>query len=170
MDFPSPSAPAPDDPMDEHSEEMESFELAAPDVQPIAGSPQSDDDNDAGGDFGFGLDFLQAVSSSQSPGLIGGGLRDDGPHKHGKQKKISRHGIPVPNLPTGVTKRLAARFARPRAGSQVKIDKAALAAIEQASSWFFEQASQDLAAYSKHAGRKTIDENDVTTLMRRSVP
>ncbi|KAJ5594467.1 uncharacterized protein N7459_000675 [Penicillium hispanicum] len=167
MDFPSPSAPAPDDPMDGHSEEIESFELAAPDVQPLAGSLQSDDGNDAGGDFGFGLNFPQAVSPSQTPGLIGGGLRDDGPHEHGKQKKLSRHGIPVPNLPIGVTKRLATRFARTRAGSQVKIDKAALAAIEQASSWFFEQASQDLAAYSKHAGRKTIDENDVTTLMRR---
>lgn len=86
-----------------------------------------------------------------------------------KQKKISRHGIPVPNLPAGVVKKLATRFAHTKSGSKAKINKAAMAAIEQASSWYFEQVSQDLAAYSKHAGRKTIDESDVSTLMRRLV-
>jgi histone H3/H4 len=72
-------------------------------------------------------------------------------------------------LPAGIVKKLASQFARTGAGSKTKINKAALAAIEQASSWYFEQVSQDLAAYSKHAGRKTIDESDVTTLMRRYV-
>jgi len=38
-----------------------------------------------------------------------------------------------------------------------------------ASDWFFEQVSDDLGAYSKHAGRKTIDESDVVTLMARYV-
>ncbi|KAF9124811.1 hypothetical protein BGW39_007877 [Mortierella sp. 14UC] len=32
---------------------------------------------------------------------------------------------------------------------------------------FFEQASNDLAAYANHAGRKTVDEDDVELLMRR---
>jgi histone H3/H4 len=108
------------------------------------------------------------VSMSESPGLVGGGLREEDTVVHGsKQKKLSRHGIPVPTLPAGVIKKLATRFARARAGPKAKISKSTLAAIEQASSWYFEQASEDLVAYSKHAGRKTIDEADVTALMRR---
>ncbi|KAJ5937384.1 hypothetical protein N7454_004684 [Penicillium verhagenii] len=144
LDFPSPP-PAPiDDPEDDNLGDMEGFELSAPDFQPIARSVSSDDD--AGGDFmGFdGFDVVHPASRSQSPGMIGGGLRDEAMTVPSKEKKLSRHGIPVPNLPT-----------------------AAMAAIEQASSWFFEQASTDLAGYSKHAGRKTIDESDVAMLMRR---
>lgn len=169
LDFPSPNAAAVEDPMDEPLGDMEGFELSAGNIQPVPGLPPSDDDNDAGGGFGLGLDFPPAASPSQSPGVVGGGLREESFPMQGKQKKISRHGIPIPNLPTGVVKKLATRFAHTRMGSKTKINKAALAAIEQASSWYFEQVSQDLAAYSKHAGRKTIDESDVTTLMRRSV-
>jgi histone H3/H4 len=146
---------------------MEDFALSTADVQPL---PVQSDDDDAGGDFGFGLEFPPAASPSDSPGIVGGGLRDQDVSAQSKQKKISRHGIPVPNLPAGVVKKLATRFARSKAGAKSKINKATLAAIEQASSWYFEQASQDLAAYSKHAGRKTIDESDVTTLLKRLVP
>jgi histone H3/H4 len=147
-------------------EETGEFELNPGDIQPAPGTP-SDAGDDATGGIDFGLDFPPVASPSQSPGIIGGGLRDEGFPTQGKQKKLSRHGIPVPNLPAGVVKKLASQFARTGAGSKTKINKAALAAIEQASSWYFEQVSQDLAAYSKHAGRKTIDESDVTTLMRR---
>lgn len=165
MNFPSPDAnPIDDGSLEEDAGGMGEFRLSAADIQPVPGTPS--DEADAGGGFGFGLDFPPAVSPSQSPG-IGGGLRDDGLPAQGKQKKLSRHGIPVPNLPAGVVKKLASQFARTGAGSKTKINKAALAAIEQASSWYFEQVSQDLAAYSKHAGRKTIDESDVTTLMKR---
>lgn len=155
--------------MDENLGEAEGFELTTGDIQPVPGTPPSDDDNDVGGGFGFGLDLAPPASPSQSPGVVGGGLRDEGAPVQSKQKKISRHGIPVPNLPAGVVKKLATRFAHTKGGSKAKINKAAMAAIEQASSWYFEQVSQDLAAYSKHAGRKTIDESDVSTLMRRSV-
>lgn len=167
LNFPSPNAALAEDPTDEPSGEMEGFELSAPDIQPVSRSNSPDDD--AGGSFGFGLDLAPPVSPSESPGGLGGGLRDEGPLVQGKLKKVSRHGLAVPSLPTGMVKKLATRFAPTRGGSKAKINKATLAAIEQASSWFFEQASQDLAAYSKHAGRKTIDESDVTTLMRRSV-
>ncbi|KAJ5152968.1 uncharacterized protein N7482_009446 [Penicillium canariense] len=168
MDFPSPNAmPVDDEPMEEPIGDMDGFQLSAGDIQPVPATPPSDDDNDAGGSFGFGLGFPPAVSPSQSPGIVGGGLRDEGLPLQGKQKRLSRHGIPVPNLPAGVVKKLATQFARTRAGSKTKINKATLTAIEQASSWYFEQVSQDLAAYSKHAGRKTIDESDVTTLMKR---
>lgn len=146
------------------------FELPAVDLEP-GPAPASDDSDDAGdttGGFGLGLDLAAPVSPSQNSGVLGGGLRDESTLFQGtKQKKLSRHGIPVPNLPTGVVKKLATRFAPSRAGSKAKISKATLAAIEQASAWYFEQAGEDLAAYAKHAGRKTIDESDVTTLMRR---
>jgi histone H3/H4 len=49
----------------------------------------------------------------------------------------------------------------------VKLNKDTLEAIMQASDWFFEQVGDDLGAYAQHAGRKTIDENDVVTLMKR---
>ncbi|OQD77187.1 hypothetical protein PENDEC_c003G04683 [Penicillium decumbens] len=167
FDFPSPEPPAIDDPTDVPSGEAEGFELTTGDIQPIPGSPPSDEDNDFGGGFGLGLELAPPASRSESPGVVGGGLRDEGAPVPTKQKKISRHGIPVPNLPAGVVKKLATRFAHTKGGSKAKINKAAMAAIEQASSWYFEQVSQDLAAYSKHAGRKTIDESDVSTLMRR---
>ncbi|KAJ6157337.1 hypothetical protein N7470_004929 [Penicillium chermesinum] len=167
FNFPSPVAATFDDPMDdEQFGETEGFELSAGNLEPAPRSPSSDDD-DAGGDFGFGLELAVPPSASPSPGLIGGGLRDEDLPIQRKEKKLSRYGIPVPNLPAGVVKKMATRFARTGAGSKAKLNKAAMAAIEQASSWFFEQASNDLAAYSKHAGRKTIDESDVTTLMRR---
>lgn len=167
MNFPSPNAnPVGEGPLEEDIGDMTGFQISPGDIQPGPATPP-DDDNLAAGSFGFGLHFAPGASPSQSPGIIGGGLRDEGLPMHGKQKKLSRHGIPVPNLPAGVVKKLASQFARTGAGSKAKINKAALAAIEQASSWYFEQVSQDLAAYSKHAGRKTIDESDVTTLMRR---
>lgn len=131
------------------------------------GQISSDDEDFAG--VGLELNAPRRVSLSESPGLVGGGLRQEQFDKGTaqKQKKISRHGIPVPNLPCSVVKKLAVRFGPTRAGSKTKISKSTLVAIEQASAWFFEQASDDLAAYSKHAGRKTIDESDVATLMRR---
>lgn len=166
LNFPSPAAPPLEDPTGGDMNDMEDFELS---TAQLPQAPSDDDDNDVGGDFGFGLEFPPAASPSESPGIVGGGVRDEATPAQGKQKKISRHGIPVPNLPAGVVKKLATRFARSGAGSKAKINKATLAAIEQASSWYFEQASQDLAAYSKHAGRRTIDESDVITLLRRSV-
>lgn len=84
-----------------------------------------------------------------------------------KKVKISKHGIPYPSLPAGVVKKLATQFARTSGGSKNKISKDTLSAIMQASDWFFEQISDDLRAYSQHAGRKTIDESDIVTLMKR---
>lgn len=89
--------------------------------------------------------------------------------KNPKKKKInvSKYGIPVPSLPAGVVKKLATNFARTSGNSKAKLNKEALAAIMQASDWFFEQVAGDLAAYAEHAGRKGIDESDVITLMKR---
>jgi histone H3/H4 len=84
-----------------------------------------------------------------------------------KRIKISKYGIQYPSLPVGVVKRLATTFLRTGGNSHVKISKDTLDAIMQASDWFFEQVSDDLGIYAQHAGRKTIDESDVITLMKR---
>jgi histone H3/H4 len=89
--------------------------------------------------------------------------------KNKKPIRVSRHGIPYSSLPAGVVKKLATTFARTSGSSSAKISKETLAAIQQASDWFFEQVSDDLGAYAGHAGRKTIDETDVVTLMQRYV-
>lgn len=92
-------------------------------------------------------------------------------HKGRRKKrgvKLSRHGIEYPSLPPGVVKRLAQIFAQ-TSGAKAKINPETLSAIMQASDWFFEQVGDDLAAYAKHAGRKTIDESDMITLMKRYV-
>lgn len=86
-----------------------------------------------------------------------------------KKLKVSKHGIQYPSLPAGVVKKLATTFARTAGNRKAKINKEALEAIMQASDWFFEQVSDDLGAYAKHAGRKTIDESDIVTLMARYV-
>ncbi|KAK4452896.1 centromere kinetochore component CENP-T-domain-containing protein [Podospora aff. communis PSN243] len=80
--------------------------------------------------------------------------------------KVSRHGIEYPSLPPGVVKRLATTLAK-TSGAKGKITPDAMKAIMQASDWFFEQIGDDLQAYAKHAHRKTIDESDMLTLMRR---
>lgn len=83
-----------------------------------------------------------------------------------KTKRVSKHGIEYPSLSAGVVKKLASSFAR-TGGNNGKLNKDTLAAIMQASEWYFEQVSEDLGAYAEHAGRKTIDESDVLLLMQR---
>ncbi|KAH0543768.1 hypothetical protein FGG08_001950 [Glutinoglossum americanum] len=84
-----------------------------------------------------------------------------------KIPKLSQHGIPYPSLPSQVVKKLASTFARASGNGKTVVTKEALAAIMQASDWFFEQLSDDLGTYAKHAHRKTIDETDMLTLMKR---
>ena len=86
-----------------------------------------------------------------------------------KKVKVSKHGVQYPSLPASVVKKLATTYARTSGNSKAKISKDTLDAIMQASDWFFEQVSDDLGAYANHAGRKTIDESDVVTLMKRYI-
>jgi histone H3/H4 len=83
-------------------------------------------------------------------------------------KKISRHGIEYPSLPANVVKRLATTLAK-TAGLKGKISPGTLDEMMQATDWFFEQLGDSLSAYAKHAGRNTINDSDIITLMRRSV-
>lgn len=83
-----------------------------------------------------------------------------------KDVNISKHDIEYPSLPPAVVKRLAQNFAK-MSGAKGKITPDAMTTIMQASEWYFEQLGEDLGAYANHAGRKTIDESDVLTLMKR---
>jgi histone H3/H4 len=86
-----------------------------------------------------------------------------------KSKKAlhrSKLGLEYPSLPAGVVKKLAGTFSKSFGGNG-KINKETLDAIMEASDWFFEQVSEDLSAYADHAKRKTIEEADVITLMKR---
>ena len=81
--------------------------------------------------------------------------------------KVSKYGIEYPSLPSGVVKRLAQTFAQTSGIGKAKISPDTLRSIMQASDWFFEQLGDDLQAYAKHAGRKSIDDSDMLMLMRR---
>lgn len=128
-------------------EEQETGDLAA-----------ADEDDDSGLDE---IDIETATARAAAPTLTR--LKKPG-------KKLSRHGIEYPSLPVGVVKRLAQTFAQTSGVSRAKLTPDTMATIMQASDWFFEQLGDDLQAYAKHAGRKTIDESDMITLMKRFVP
>ena len=89
--------------------------------------------------------------------------------KRKRGPQLSQFGIEYPPLPPTVVKRLAQAFAQTSGISQTNITPETLDALCQASDWFFEQLGDSLRAYAQHAGRKTIDESDVVTLMQRSV-
>ncbi|KZL84274.1 histone-fold domain containing protein [Colletotrichum incanum] len=89
------------------------------------------------------------------------------PRKTKRGVKLSKYNMEYPSLPPAVVKRLANTFAQSSGISKTKISPETLAEIQRASDWFFEQLGDDLSAYAKHAKRKTIDESDMLTLMRR---
>jgi histone H3/H4 len=125
----------------------------------LAGLPDLVGDDDGGAD----VDPTEEVHHVEASGSDRTSLA-----KKRKKKgvKLSRHGVEYPSLPPAVIKRLAQTFAR-SSGIKSQISSDTLAALTQASDWFLEQVSDDLAAYAKHAGRKTIDDSDMLTLMRR---
>ncbi|KAL1959602.1 hypothetical protein VTO42DRAFT_1637 [Malbranchea cinnamomea] len=161
--FPTPEAPVELPADNQVGNDFEDFVLDAVGPNIDAASPSSI--SDAGG-----VGFEMAMPNEQphrSPSPLVEEFQDKGVAGQGKETKLSRHGVPVPSLPSGIVRKLATRFARTGHGSNTRIPKKTLAALEQATEWFFEQASEDIAAYSKHAGRKTIDESDLIALMRR---
>ncbi|KAF2109736.1 centromere kinetochore component CENP-T-domain-containing protein, partial [Lophiotrema nucula] len=85
-----------------------------------------------------------------------------------RELKLSRFGHEYPSFNAATVKNLASSFARSQ-GTKGKIGKDTLDALVQTTDWFFEQIGEDLAAYSQHAGRKMIDEDDVIALMKRYV-
>lgn len=86
-----------------------------------------------------------------------------------KQKRISKHGVEYPALPPSFVKRVAQTALQSSGLGNQRISPDTLEALSQASEWFFEQLGDDLGAYANHAKRKTIEESDVFTLMKRYV-
>lgn len=86
-----------------------------------------------------------------------------------KKSRISRHGIEYPSLPPAFVKRVAQTALQSSGISNPRVSADTLTALTQASEWFFEQLGDDLGAYASHAKRKTVEEADMVTLMRRYV-
>lgn len=86
-----------------------------------------------------------------------------------KRKLISQHGIEYPSLPPTFVKRVAQTALQSSGLSNKRISTDTLIALTQASEWYFEQLGDDLGAYANHAKRKTIEDSDIATLMRRYV-
>ncbi|RGP71114.1 hypothetical protein FLONG3_7242 [Fusarium longipes] len=84
-----------------------------------------------------------------------------------KRKRISQHGIEYPSLPPAFVKRVAQTALQSSGLSNQRLSAETLDALIQSSEWFFEQLGDDLGAYADHAKRKTIEESDVFTLMKR---
>jgi histone H3/H4 len=89
------------------------------------------------------------------------------PGRKRKELHISRSGHEYPSFPSATLKRLATGLLRKSHGGNARINKDTLAALGQATDWFFERVGHDLAAYAQHAGRKTIEDADMITLMKR---
>ncbi|KAM4065002.1 centromere kinetochore component CENP-T histone fold domain-containing protein [Hirsutella rhossiliensis] len=152
-----PSAgPDPGSPVVDHSlAEAAAAEGAdgLPDVSlaPDAGMADSDDD---------ALDVSLVQDRTSEPA-------GPAPRARKRQKRISKHGVEYPPLPPSFVKKVAQTALNSSGLSNPRISADTLAALTQASDWFFEQLGDDLGAYAKHAKRKTVEESDVVTLMRR---
>ena len=85
-----------------------------------------------------------------------------------KRQKMTRHGTMVPSLPSSLIKRIATESCVRNGRRTPQLGKEHMAALEQASEWFFEQTGEDIAAYAEHGKRKKkLDASDVMMLMRR---
>lgn len=85
-----------------------------------------------------------------------------------RKQKLNQRGNMVPGLPSSLMKRIIHDSQEEANKRRTAFGKDHIKALEQATEWFFEQASQDLDAYSSHGRRKKrIDANDVLLLMRR---
>lgn len=83
--------------------------------------------------------------------------------------KQTRHGTTIPSLPSSLIKRIATESQVRNGRRRPKLGKDHMAALEQATEWFFEQVGEDLAVYADHAKRKKkVGAEDVMILMRRT--
>ncbi|KAI6778896.1 uncharacterized protein J7T54_003832 [Emericellopsis cladophorae] len=124
------------------------------------GIPMDDAPSDRGGSVEPTNDLTENITAPQ----VGQG-RDAMPAR--KKTRISRHGLEYPSLPPAFVKKVAQRALQSSGLSNPRLSTDTLDALTQASEWFFEQLGDDLGAYASHAKRKTVEESDVVTLMRR---
>ena len=161
---------------DQGVEEVEEEELGSPELEQELDDEIVEEDEDSVDEIGAEEEETSILQDIEGDVIMAmteevetAALKSGRITKRKKKVKVSKHGLQYPSLPAGVVKKLATTFARTAGNSKAKFSKDALDAIMQASDWFFEQASEDLSAYAGHAGRKTIEESDVLTLMTRSV-
>lgn len=72
----------------------------------------------------------------------------------------------MPNLPDSLIKGIAEMGLHGKSGG-LRLSPEALPALQRATFLYFQQTSRQLAAYAKHAGRRTIDASDAKLLMKR---
>ncbi|KAL7758089.1 hypothetical protein ACKLNR_012616 [Fusarium oxysporum f. sp. zingiberi] len=161
-------------------------EAVADDAQDPRPDVMYGSDSDAGGgDFGMdGWDYNDAgiddhSSINEEPGpipepTVTTGMRHEPTDdwlprglKAKKRKRVSQHGIEYPSLPPAFVKRVAQTALQSSGLSNQRLSAETLDALIQSSEWFFEQLGDDLGAYADHAKRRTIEESDVFTLMKR---
>jgi histone H3/H4 len=90
------------------------------------------------------------------------------PRRQRKEINVSQFGHEYPSFPAATVKRIASSLAKSQS-TNAKISKDTLSILVQTTNLFFEHISGDLAAYAKHAGRKSIEDADVVALMKRYV-
>ncbi|KAF9141881.1 hypothetical protein BGX30_003884 [Mortierella sp. GBA39] len=108
-----------------------------------------------------GVEYFDDFPSELGIMSNGNILRTTAPPKPRKIVRRSRSGIAIPSMPTSLQKQLVHTF------STARMSREAMDVILEGSHLFFEQTSNDLAAYAEHAGRRTVDETDVELLMKR---
>ncbi|CUS14485.1 unnamed protein product [Tuber aestivum] len=105
--------------------------------------------------------LLEEISAQEASSAAAAKPASMATKKKRKPLTLSRHGIPYPPFSRPAIKKMATKFS----GSTISADT--LDALAAASEAFFQQASEDLAAYAKHAGRKVIEDSDVVQLLQR---
>ncbi|NXX66984.1 CENPT protein, partial [Spizella passerina] len=78
-----------------------------------------------------------------------------------KRLRTSQKKPREPQVPRSLIKEIFRHFAK------MSVTRDALQIVEKCSERYFKQLSNDLEAYSQHAGRKTVEAADLEVLMRR---
>ena len=129
----------------------------------------ADDDEDVGDDIVMEHNDEEAAQETMQVPVEDGQPRGATKERKSRELKASRYGISYPSLPSAMIKKIIKLTSRSLGHGKLRLSKDMLVAITQASDWFFEQLGEDLSAYAGHAKRKTINESDMMTLMKRSV-
>ncbi|NXL64741.1 CENPT protein, partial [Chordeiles acutipennis] len=78
-----------------------------------------------------------------------------------KSSRGSRKKTREPEIASSLIKRIFSHYVK------MPVSRDALKIVEKCSERYFKQLSNDLEAYSSHAGRKTVEMADLEILMRR---
>ncbi|NXW46695.1 CENPT protein, partial [Nyctiprogne leucopyga] len=78
-----------------------------------------------------------------------------------KSSRGSRKKTCEPEIASSLIKRIFSHYVK------MPVSRDALKIVEKCSERYFKQLSNDLEAYSNHAGRKTVEMADLEVLMRR---